>query len=106
MNVADFSSLITIIGCTAIAAGSAWHGKAGWFTIIFLIGGFLLGLAIGILVQKLAYYLLHTSSGQSRSWHGWVLLLAYMIIPFAVAVCGIVGTGMLTEFLTLYFVKH
>jgi hypothetical protein len=36
MNVADFSSLITIIGCTAIAAGSAWHGKAGWFTIIFL----------------------------------------------------------------------
>lgn len=101
LNAADLSALITVLGCSAVAGLIAVWQKAGWLTLLCVIGGLAVGFALGIGVNKLAYRILHKAGRQTRALWGWLLILAYTFVPIMAAFAAMALTG----FLTLLFMR-
>ena len=99
MNVADFSMMLTILGCPLAAGIVAASHKAGWLTAIFIAVGILIGVAVGLGVNKLAYVLLH-SDGHRKPLISLSLVLAYMTVPWLSASAAIAVTAWLTALAT------
>jgi hypothetical protein len=102
LNAADLATLVTVVGCSVVAGLVAGAEKAGWFTIIFVFGGFAVGFAFGAGVHKLAYWLLRASGRQARAFSGWAMLFAYTFVPLIVAFGAMAVTGCLT----FWLVRH
>ena len=51
------------------------------------------------MIHKLSYWLLALGANEKRAWAGWMLMLAYTLIPLALAFCAIFGSGLLTVWL-------
>ena len=102
MNAADLATLFTVFGCGGTAGLVAAAERAGWFTVLFVLAGLLVGFGFACVVNKLAYWLLDVCCRQSGTLAGWGMLFAYGLIPMLVAFGAIATTG----WLTLLSVRH
>ena len=102
LNAADFATLVTVFGCAGVAGLVAASEKAGWFTVLFVVGGLAAGFGFAFGVHNLAYWLLDVCGRQSRAALGWACLFAYSVVPLLFA-CGAMA---LTGWVTFLFVRH
>ena len=100
MNAAELNTLVTIVGCPAVAGMVAASEKAGWFTVLFVVAGLAIGVGAGFCVHKIAYRFLRIHD--KRTWVQCASLFAYLLVPMAILMCAIVGTGALT----VWVVRH
>ena len=99
MNAAELNTIIAILGCPAASGLAAAGEKAGWSTAVFVASGLAVGVGSGKVIHKLSYWLLALGANEKRAWAGWMLMLAYTLIPLALAFCAIFGSGLLTVWL-------
>lgn len=100
MNVAELSTVLTILGCGATAGLVAASEKAGWITAPVTVAGLAAGVGFAYAVHKLACRLLDACSRQRGALAGG-MLFAYTIVPMLAAI----GAMMITGRLTSLFVK-
>jgi hypothetical protein len=102
MNLADISTLFTLLGCPIAAALSAGPYKAGWLIVIFVVFGLAVGIAGSYVVRRLACSILFASCKVKTAWAGVPLFRAYMVVPLA----GTFGFISLTVGGTVWVMKH
>jgi hypothetical protein len=95
MNAADLATVLTVFGCGGVAGLVAASEKAGWFTVLFVAVGLVVGFGCAAGVHKLAYRLLDVAGRQTRAASGWAWLLAYTLLPLMAAFAAMALTGWL-----------
>ena len=95
LNLADMTTLIAFVGCPIAAGAQAASLHVGWYIILFVGGGFAVGFALAYIVNRISYLILMkgTKAQETRPWLIGPVLISYMLLPLALAVLGISGTG-------------
>ena len=102
VNHADSTTLGAFLGCPIIAGLTAASEQAGWFTILFVAAGLVVGSGVAYGVRKVAYLILNVGASQSNPWVGWPLLIAYCVLPVAISVGGMI----VSRWGTIWLVRH
>ena len=100
-NLADMTTAGSILVSPFISGLAASKAGAGWFTVAYGVGGLVVGILLALITSKIAYFLL-AAAGRTTSWIAWAGLVAYMIVPFALAIAAGWGIWVGTE----WFVRH
>lgn len=103
MNLADLMTLITLVLSPLVAMAVAASDGAGWFTILYFIGGILLGWLAAVAVRALSYALLF-GGAKSAGWLVQALcLLGYMFLPMLAMMGAVAGIGCLADYVARHF---
>lgn len=101
LNVPDFAAVLTFLGCPLMAGALAAGHKAGWYTLLFVAGGAVVGWAFAYGVCRLGYRLLDAESRclQSTRLSVWIVTVAllYSFVPFVMAASAMGLTSWLAD---------
>jgi hypothetical protein len=110
VNHVDGTMFASVVFYPIVATKAAVSAGAGWFAVLFIPGGLVVGAAIAYIGRKLIYAMMRpvVQRGLDRcsAWVEWIvgypLLLLYMILPFAIVVAGVWTTW----FGSIWLVRH
>lgn len=93
MNFAELGAVVTVLSSSIAGAAFAHSQNAGWFSLLFAVGGLGVGVVVALAFGKLAFAALFSAKA---GFVKGVLFFTYCLLPLASIGVGILATFLLT----------